>query len=275
MARFEARGSFNLQITIRGMNMTVFSSAPPRGAHPTVRAAVEADRSAWGRKANVGEVERWICGIAGAALVARGLTRPSLGSLAMAAVGGSLLYRGATGYCGLYDRLGISTADVQGRGSHHGILVKRSVTVNRPVEEAFAFWRDFENLPRFLRHLKSVKATDATHSHWVARGPIGMEVEWDAEVFNEKPNELIAWRSLEGSEVDHAGSVRFRKAPADRGTEVLVELNYEPPGGRLGASIAWLFGEEPRIQIEDDLRRFKQVMETGEIATVDGQPKGH
>ncbi len=126
-----------------------------------------------------------------------------------------------------------------------------------------------------MLHLQSVQATDATHSHWVVRGPMGSRIEWDAEIFNEKPGELIAWRSVEGSEIDNAGSVRFQKAPADRGTVVTVELNYEPPGGRIGASIAWLFGEEPRIQIEDDLRRFKEIMEAGEIASVDGQPKGH
>ncbi len=262
--------------------MTTYASAAPSpSAHPTVRAAIESDRSAPGYERNVGDVERWICGLAGAALVAHGLKHRSLGSLALAAVGGNLLYRGATGHCGFYERLGISTAGVRrpalkwAHGVHRGILVTKSVTVNRPIEDVFSFWRNFENLPRFMRHLESVKQTDATHSHWVVRGPVGSTIEWDAEIFNEKPNELIAWRSLEGSDIDHAGSVRFRKAPADRGTEVHVSLNYEPPGGRLGASIAWLFGEEPRIQIEDDLLRFKQVMEAGEIATVDGQPKGH
>ena len=260
--------------------MTTSTSALPRRAHPKVRAAIEADRAFLGQRDNVGEVERWVSGIAGAALVAEGLRHRSLGGLALAAVGGSLLVRGATGYCGLYDRMGISTADSRrpaskwGTRAHHGILVKRSVTVNRPLGEVFSFWRDFENLPRFMLHLESVKVTDATHSHWIVRGPLGSTIEWDAEIFNEKPNELIAWRSLEGSEIDHAGSVRFRKAPGDRGTEVFVELNYEPPVGRPGAAIAWLFGEEPRVQIEDDLRRFKQVMEAGEIATVDGQPKG-
>ncbi len=162
-----------------------------------------------------------------------------------------------------------------GKAVHRGILIKRSATVNRPIEEVFTFWRNLENLPTFMLHLESVSVTDTNRSHWVVRGPMGSRIEWDAEIFNEKPNELIAWRSLEGSEIDHAGSVRFRKAPADRGTEVLVELNYEPPAGRLGRSIAWLFGEEPRIQIEDDLRRFKQVMETGEIASIDGQSRGH
>ncbi len=247
---------------------------------PTVRAAIAADRSRIGPRENVGELERWISGAAGAALAVGGLKTGSIGGLALAALGGSLLYRGVTGHCGLYEQLGISTADprrigFKGLGDvHRGLLVIKTVTVNRPIEEVFSFWRDFENLPRFLKHVEGITVTDPRRSRWIVRGPMGTTVEWEAEIFNEKPNELIAWRSLPGSEIDHAGSVRFRKAHGNRGTEVHVELNYEPPGGRLGAAIAWLFREEPRLQIDDDLARFKQVMEAGEIATVQGQPKG-
>jgi uncharacterized membrane protein len=261
--------------------MTTFQSdVLSKSRHSAVRAAVAAARSKSHAGSNVGETERWVSGAAGAALVAHGLKKGSLGGLVLAGLGGGLLFRAATGHCGLYDRLGVSTADRRRvafkgfRDVHRGILVKKSVTVSRPIEEVYRYWRDFANFSRFMQHLEKVQVTDPRHSHWVARGPMGKSVEWDAEIFNEKPNELIAWRSLPGSQVDHAGSVRFRKAPADRGTEVHVELNYEPPGGRLGAAIAWLFGEEPRIQMEDDLLRFKQVMEAGEIATVDGQPKG-
>ena len=260
--------------------MTTLTSALPRHAHPKVRAALEADRASLGQRDNVGEVERWVSGIAGAALVAEGLRHRSLGGLALAAVGGSLLYRGATGYCGLYDRMGISTADSRrraskwGRPADHGILVKRSVTVNRPVEEVFSFWRHFENFPRFMLHLESVKTTDATHSRWIARGPMGSTIEWDAEIFNEKPNELIAWRSLDGSEIDHAGSVRFRTAPGDRGTEVLRRAQLRAPRRPARRRDRLALRRGAPVQIEDDLRRFKQVMEAGEIATVDGQPKG-
>jgi uncharacterized membrane protein len=265
-----------------GRIMTTFQSdVLSKSPHSAVRAAtVAAARSKSHAGSNVGETERWISGAAGAALVAHGLKKGSLGGLVLAGLGGGLLFRAATGHCGLYDRLGVSTADrrrvaFKGFGDvHRGILVKKSVTVSRPIEEVYRYWRDFANFPKFMQHLEEVQAMDPRHSHWVARGPMGKSVEWDAEIFNERPNELIAWRSLPGSQVDHAGSVRFRKAPADRGTEVHVELNYESPGGRLGAAIAWLFGEEPRIQMEDDLLRFKQVMEAGEIATVDGQPKG-
>ncbi len=227
----------------------------------------------------MGAIERWISGAVGAALVVRGLRRPSLINLALAALGANLIYRGATGYCGLYDRLGLSTVGGRNpvlkwaKGAHRGILVTRTVTVDRPVEEVFSFWRNFENFPSFMHHLASVQRIDETRSHWVARAPMGTTIEWDAEIFNERPDEIIAWRSLPGSEIDCAGSVRFRPAPAGRGTEVHVSLNYEPPDGVLGASIARFFREEPRIQIEEDLARFKQVVEAGESRSIGGQPR--
>jgi uncharacterized membrane protein len=121
-----------------------------------------------------------------------------------------------------------------------------------------------ENLPRIMRHLDSVKGTGGNRSHWVAKAPLGLSVEWDAEVHNQRPNELIAWRSLEGSQVDTAGSVHFRRTPGGRGTEIQVVLKYDPPGGKVGAGLARLLGESPEQQIEEDLRRFKQLMETGE-----------
>jgi len=257
---------------------TYSSAASSRRANPTVRAALESDREARGHGENVGEMERWISGAIGTALVVKGLRRPSLINLALAALGGNLIYRGATGYCGLYDRLGLSTVGGRNpvlkwaKGAHRGILVTRTVTVDRPVEEVFSFWRNFENFPSFMHHLESVKRTDETHSHWVARAPMGTTIEWDAEIFNERPNEIIAWRSLPGSEIDCAGSVRFRPAPGGRGTEVHVSINYEPPDGVLDASIAWFFREEPRIRIEEDLARFKQVVEAGESRTIAGQP---
>ncbi len=145
----------------------------------------------------------------------------------------------------------------------------QTVTILRPVDEVYAFWRDFENLPRFMRHLESVHVLDERRSHWVTRAPAGRTVEWDAEIVEDRPNELISWRSLDGSDVDNAGTVRFRRAPGDRGTEVLVELRYDPPAGKLGAMVAKLFREEPGQQVEEDLRRFKQVMETGDIVVSD------
>jgi uncharacterized membrane protein len=151
----------------------------------------------------------------------------------------------------------------------HAIRVKKSITVNRPPAEVYKFWHDFANLPRFMRHLESVRVTGARRSHWKAKAPAGMTVEWDAETVEDRPNELIAWRSVEDADVTNAGSVRFRPAPGGRGTEVHVELTYEPPGGVVSAKLAKLFREEPGQQVQDDLRAFKQVMETGEVVLSD------
>lgn len=153
-----------------------------------------------------------------------------------------------------------------------GIHVEEAVTVDRPLPDVFRFWRSLENLPAFMKHLDSVSQREAGISHWVARSPAGMRVEWDARIINEIDNKLIGWQSLEGAMIATAGSVNFRETP--RGTEVRVHLQYNPPAGRLGAAVAWLFGEEPSLQVREDLRRFKQFIETGEIPTTEGQPRG-
>lgn len=152
--------------------------------------------------------------------------------------------------------------------------LQRSLAVNRAPQDCYRFWRAFENLPRFMEHLVSVSIIAPGRSHWVAKGPAGTTVEWDAEVTRDEPDRLIAWRSLEGADVDHSGVVRFEPAPGNRGTIVRVELRYSPPAGQLGAWVARLFGEEPEHQIREDLRRFKQVLEAGEIPTTVGQPSG-
>jgi len=155
-----------------------------------------------------------------------------------------------------------------------GPRVEKSITINRSPEELYQFWHNFESLPTFMNHLESVRVIGDRRSHWVAKGPAGTSVEWDAEIITDKPNELIAWRSLEGSDVDNAGSVRFERAAGGRGTVLRVKLSYNPPAGRLGATIAKLFGESPEKQVLVDLHRFKQLMETGEIARTEGQPAG-
>jgi uncharacterized membrane protein len=154
-------------------------------------------------------------------------------------------------------------------GPHGAIAVVNTITINRPPEEVYRFWRDFQNLPRFMSHLESVQVIDEKRSHWVAKAPAGMRVEWDAEIADDRPNQLIAWRSLEGADVDNSGTVRFDRSPGNRGTEVRVEVEYNPPGGALGAGIAKLFGEAPEQQIKGDLRRLKQVLETGEVVHSD------
>lgn len=152
--------------------------------------------------------------------------------------------------------------------------VKQAITVNRPPQDLYQFWHDFANLPRFMEHLESVQVTGERRSHWTAKAPAGQTVEWDAEIVDDRPGELIAWRSLDGASVENSGAVRFTPAPGDRGTEVRVELQYSLPGGALGAAVAKLFGEEPAQQVADDLRHFKQVMETGEITRSDASAKG-
>lgn len=224
---------------------------------------------------NVGQTERMASTIGGAALAVYGLTRGSLGGVALALLGGNLIYRGTTGHCATYQALGVDTSNNRaGVAGNRGIKVEKSVLINKSPEELYRFWRNFENLPRFMNHLESVKVNDDRHSHWVAKAPLGTTVEWDAEIINEKENELIAWRSLEGADVNNAGSVRFQPARGGRGTEVKVSLEYDPPAGVLGAAVAKLFGEEPNQQVEDDLRRFKQLMETGTIPTTEGQSSG-
>jgi uncharacterized membrane protein len=157
-------------------------------------------------------------------------------------------------------------------GGRRGVHVEESVTIDRPIADVYRFWRDFENLPRFMQHLDSVAVREAGISHWVAKGPAGTRIEWDARVINEVDNQVIGWQSLEGSQVSTAGSVNFDETP--RGTRVTVHLQYDPPAGKIGAAVAWLFGREPSIQIRDDLRRLKQLLETGESATTEGQPFG-
>lgn len=223
---------------------------------------------------NVGQVERWASAIGGGALAAYGITRGSLGGIALALVGAALVQRGFTGHCNLYEAMNYSSADDASlRNSENvsvpaerGTKVEHSVLINRPAAELYGFWRNFENLPRFMNHLESVKRFGGDRSHWVAKGPGGTKVEWDAEVYNDKEGEMIAWRTLEGSQVASAGSVHFEPA-GDGATNVRVSLKYDPPGGKLGSLVAWLFGENPQRQIEEDLARFKEMMEAGRTAT--------
>jgi len=233
-------------------------------------------------RVNVGQVERWLSMVAGGALAAYGLKRRELPGGAAALAGAALLYRGATGHCDLYQALGVNRANGKGTGvradmgsdtraqlgGSRGIHVEQAVTVMKPVGEVYRFWRNFENLPKFMQHLELVAEREEGISHWVAKGPAGMNVEWDARIINEIDNRVIGWQSLEGSMISTAGSVNFRET--GRGTEVRVHLQYNPPGGKLGAAVAWMLGEEPSIQVMEDLRRFKRLLETGELATAGG-----
>ena len=218
---------------------------------------------------NVGRRGRWISAVAAAAVAAYGL-RGRRGRRLLLPIAGALLGRAVSGRCAVNRMLGRNTAlddapwsPVTSVRRGEGVRVDESLVLNRPRGEVYRFWRNLENLPRFMDHLETVTVVDQRRSHWTAKGPAGSRIEWDAEIHNEIPNELIAWRSLEGSEVDNAGSVHFM--PTENGdTEVRVVLRYDPPAGKLGAAVARLFGEDPSRQVADDLRRLKQVVESGE-----------
>jgi uncharacterized membrane protein len=223
-------------------------------------------------RVNVGRGERWLSIVAGGALAAYGARRRDLPGGLAAAAGAALLYRGATGYCPISERIGRDTAhqghaaiaddgsDTRQRlAGTRGVHVDDAVTINRPPNEVYRFWRNFENLPRFMNHLESVSMREGGVSHWVAKGPAGVPVEWDARIINEIENRLIGWQSLEGSTVATAGSVHFDETPG--GTQVRVHFQYDPPAGKLGAAVARLFGEEPNVQVREDLRRLKEILE--------------
>ena len=230
---------------------------------------------------NISEPERWISLAAGLGLAAYGLIRRrgTGPGLAIAAVGGVLLKRGVTAHCDAYQVMGINTAPASGDtrsalGGRAGVHVDESVTINQPIETLYRFWRNLENLPRFMRHLESVERLTDTLSRWRAKGPGGSTVEWTAEIINEVPNQVIGWRSIEGSDVVSAGSVNFDDAGPGRGTRVRVHLQYSPPGGKMGAVVAKLLGRDPAAEIREDLRQFKQLLEAGEVPTTTGQPRG-
>ena len=228
---------------------------------------------------NITQAERIISAIGGGILAAAGLQKRSPAGMALALIGGDLLRRGITGHSYAYEALGVRTAP-KGQGASTsvpyelGVRVDKSITIARPPQEVYRFWRDLSNLSRFMQNVESVTELGGNRSHWVVTAPAGRKVEWDAEVHNEVEGEMIAWRSLPGADVDNAGSVWFKEAPAGRGTEVKVELQYNPPAGALGAVSASLWGKEPGQQVQEDLHRLKQLMEAGEIPTTKGQPTG-
>lgn len=159
-------------------------------------------------------------------------------------------------------------------GMGQPVEARAAVTINRTPADVYAYWRDLERLPTFMAHLDSVTARPDGTSHWVARGPGGGHVEWDATLVTDEPERRLSWASVPGSGVDNAGSVEFRPAPGDRGTEVRVQLQFRAPLGALGSTVARLFGEHPQQQVADDLRRFKQILETGEVLRSDATPQG-
>lgn len=267
--------------------MAIATAAPRRAGPRSTRAGTTDDvaYSLGTSSRNVGRPERIGSVAFGAALVTYGVRRRDPAGMIAALVGGALVLRGATGHCPVYRAIGVSTGsaeavlhaargDVTGRAAtvnaRKAVKVERVVTIEVDRHALYDFWRDFENLPRFMEHLVSVRVASPTRSHWVAKAPAGRTVEWDAEIINEIPGSLIAWKSAAGAEVPNAGSVHFTDAPGGRGTLVRVVLDAEPPAGKLGLVLAKLFGEDPDREVREDLRKFKQLMETGAADTSRG-----
>ncbi|HEY9698959.1 MAG TPA: SRPBCC family protein [Trichocoleus sp.] len=216
---------------------------------------------------SISDAERLGSLISGGAMVLMGLSQRSLRGALMALAGSGLAYHGATSQKSLKDTVTEAT------GLDKGIKVEKTVTIlNKSPEELYQFWHNFENLPTFMKHLQSVRVIDQKRSHWVTSALFGTTVEWDADIVADQENKLIAWASVEGAQIDNSGFVRFQPGPPGRGTEVKVVMEYNPPGGVVGAAVAKLFGQEAEQQVGDELRRFKMLMEAGEIATTEGQP---
>ena len=226
---------------------------------------------------NIHPIERWASLLGGTALVISGLrTQPSVSGRALRmTAGAALIGRGLSGKCEVYRMLGMRTAPSTATVPYElGVRARAAVTIRQPREKVFEFMKPFENLPRVMRHLKSVDRLGGGRSRWIAGGPAGSSIEWEAEIINEIPNTLIAWKSLPGSDVSQAGSIRFKDAPAQRGTEIRVELQYNPPAGVIGAYVARMFGREPEQEIASDLQRLKQFLECGEVASTENQSRG-
>lgn len=228
-------------------------------------------------KVNLSSGERLASIFGGTVLALYGLSRRNPAGTALAFAGSSLLLRGVSGFSLLYKAVGIDTAEpYSGAGSSlpqsRTIQVDKTVLINRTPEDLYRFWHNFENLPGFMKHLESVQVLDEKRSHWIARAPMGQQVAWDAEIVDQKPGEYIAWRSTEKADIRNAGSVNFTAISSGRGTLMRVLISYDPPVGQLGRAYLSLFGEEPSQQVSEDLRRFKAMMETGEVPTTEGQP---
>ena len=199
---------------------------------------------------------RWGSVIGGGALALLGLSRRSKSGFAIAAAGGLLAYRGVT------------------LDPNQDFHAESSFAINCSPQQAYQFWRNFENLPRFMRNLESVKVTDNRHSEWSALGRFGKSIRWSAEIVEERDNEWIVWRSLEGSDIDCRGSVHFREAVGKRGTVVTAAMQYRPPAGAVGKTVATMLGKDPEFMLREDLRRFKALMEAGEVPNIEGQTNG-
>jgi uncharacterized membrane protein len=271
--------------------MVLATSGLPRVAH---------QEHGRGTGRNVGNAERWASIAGGAALALLGARRRGGSGVAMAVLGAELIRRGATGHCMVYEAVGYSTTeddvandarsggemrevhagtagttggspssrtDVTGAratvNARKAVKIERSVVVQRSAAELYRYWRDPRNMPEVMQLVDAVEPIDDTHARWFATAPGGRRIEWVAEIINDLPNELIAWKSADDADVANAGSVHFRQAPGG-GTEVRLVMDYEPPFGRAGYVLARLLRRDPDVMLQEDLARFKVAMESGQ-----------
>ncbi|HBA87299.1 MAG TPA: bifunctional polyketide cyclase/dehydrase/lipid transport [Geobacter sp.] len=221
------------------------------------------------KRVNVGPAERKASMAGGAALALTGLRcvgkRNYLPGLAMLVAGGLFLYRGKTGHCDLYEAAGVDTMHTH----NSGLRIEKVVTIGLAPQQVYQFWRNLENLSKFMKHLESVQLTGERTSHWKAVGPGGLHAEWDAEMMEDTPGQQISWHSVGSADVPNKGTVEFRQAPGTRGTEVKVAIDYYPPGGAAGRAAAKMAHGINSQQLEEDLKRLKQILEIGEEITSD------
>lgn len=223
---------------------------------------------------NVSPAERAISMLGGGALMLVGLVRGGLTGLGSALIGGGLLYRGATGHCGVYERLGVSTSGERSGEVSRDIRVDRSITINRPIGEVYRFWRALENLPRFMNHVESVRQVSERRSHWVMKVPLRGTLEWETELVDDVEGSRLSWRSVAGSPLTQWGEVIFKEAPGKRGTEIHLTMHYVPPAGAFGVAVGKLLDDLVAHKLLEDLRRLKSLLEAGEVPTTRGQPVG-
>ena len=230
---------------------------------------------------NVGQSERTASLVAGAALVGIGLFRGRLSGLVTAGLGAMLAKRGLEGHCPMYEAMGMNSAEGEQNDRHrlykHGVKIEHSTTIQKPARELYDYWRDLTNLSKFMTNVKRVDVRDEKRSHWVIEGPAGTSVEYDAETINDEPGRLIAWQSVGGADIQHAGSVNFIENAGGRGTTVRLNIEYLPPVGVVGewgARILRLVGQAPENDVRQSLRNFRALMEAGEIPTNEGCPRG-
>lgn len=269
---------------------------PSKNKNNAKQKPTEVSQTEFAGNIGVNNIERIAAVVGGGALLLYFLRKITLADAVLAVAGGTLLYRGATdrplniGAAEGAKRITKSVQDLADRAKgwaqgwagelrgkieerfkdqNEPIHVEKSIIINKSPEELYAFWRDFENLRTIMSHLESVTQTRGKRSHWVAKGPAGVPVEWDAEITADKKNEMISWRALEDADVPNEGSVYFEKMSEGR-TELRVSMEYTLPGGQIGAVIAEFFGEDPSRKIEDDLNHFKEAVESGEVSLETG-----